>query len=557
MWKRSLAVLLVGAFLISGCSGRDQVQQDTAAQPKSQNDAIIDPPDAARQVPKLPLLTMTPEYSADRYEASMLVKKAMAQLGVDVDPRPTDQKVVTDTSRKAPWEFEGYFMSWGNTPDRLDPQYYIYSLFHSGEIKDLGNNRQGYKNSAYDALAELQQRSMDPEKRRDPVLKAQAMLADEVAVIPLWYNDEIQAYNKDRLDNVIPHGGLGLINDLTFTAMKVKTGENVVRVAHRQDVDLLNPLTSVNFTDRQLLDLVYDMLVRLDADNKPRPAAAESWKIVDETTIEFKLRAGQKFHDGTPLTAKDVQFTWEFGKKVGFGKFDAYIKAVDKVEVIDDLNVRFKLVKPDGSVLTSAFVSVPILPKHIWEKVEAPTKWANATPIGSGPFKFAYWRRGEEIRLDAVKTHYAKPSIDGIIQIPYANPDAILGALELSKADMVNPPLTSEQVTALKKKPNMQTVKTIGGGYTYFAYNLRRQPWSDLAFRKAMAHVINVKEITETIMHDTATPAGAGRVITPANKFWYNPNVTTYAYDVAKARQILKDAGYQWDKEGKLYYPKR
>src|SRR5690606_28515603 len=120
-------------------------------------------------------------------------------------------------------------------------------------------------------------------------------------------------YNKRRLEGVVSQGGVGLINWLTMTRVQVKTGENILRVAHRQDLDHLNPLATVQATDRQILRFIYDSLLKWDENNQLIPGAAESWTIIDDTTVEFRLRPGQKFHDGHPLTAEDVAFTWNWG----------------------------------------------------------------------------------------------------------------------------------------------------------------------------------------------------------------------------------------------------
>ena len=537
MLRRLLTLLLTAAVVFAGVA---------AVHAQS-----LDP---ARRVPRLTFYTTTPQYDPGRYEAALLIQEAFRLLGVDVDVRPIDQPVITSISRSEPWDYDGFFLSWGSQPERLDPHHYVYTLFHSSNLGHLGENRQGFNDPVYDAIAEGAAVSLDPEQRRAYVFQAQEYLADNVVIIPLWFNHLTQAYNKNRLDNVVAQPGLGLFTYNSLTRLRITQGPNVLRVAQRQDIDRLNPLTVVQNTDRQILDLIYDFLGRLDGDEVV-PSTAESWRVIDNLTVEVKIRQGLTFHDGKPVTAHDVKFTWDYGKQVGFGRADTHVQIVDRVDLVDDYTVVFHLKEPYGAFINAAFISVPILPKHIWETVENPTQWNNPNPIGSGPFSFGYWRRGEELRLNRFAGYYAPANVDGILQIVYANPDAIVGAMELGDVDLVVPQLTLEQEQLLKQNSHVAISYVQGSGWTYFAYNLRRQPFADLAFRKAMAHVIDTALITETILEDLATPAGPGQVVPPSAGYWYNPDVTRYEFDPDLARRILAEAGYQWDSAGRLYLP--
>lgn len=168
---------------------------------------------------------------------------------------------------------------------------------------------------------------------------------------------------------------------------------------------------------------------------------------------------------------------------------------------------------------------------------------------------FEYWRRGEELSLKKFEDYHTPADLDRVVQIPFANPDAVVGALETGTADIVSPELNPMQIRQINNMSDVKLTKTFGVGFTFFGMNQRRLPWSDVAFRRALAHMLDVEMITDTVIEEYATPAGAGRVIAPASKFWHNPDLPKYEYDPEKARQILKDAGYTWDEDGKLHYP--
>jgi len=513
------------------------------------------------KVPAQTIMTATPEYDQARYESTYLIRDSLAKLGVDINIEPIDLKVILSKIKPEPWDYDAYVKGWGSTVERIDPHFFMYNLLHSDEIRHNGSNRQGHNNPEYDELINNAESTMDPKVRQEYLYKAQEMLVEDVGIFPIYYEDKYQAYNKNRVKNVEIQGGIGIINYENFLNMEIESGANTLVIAHRRDLDLLNPLSSTLYVDRQIFDLIYDYLVRLNNSNEPIPSAAKDWEVVDDTTVKVTLKDNLKFHDGEVLTAEDVKFTFDYGKQYGFGSLDSYVQPIKSVEVNDNLSLTFHLNKPTGYFISGSLVSIPILPKHIWEDViekenlETPHDWSNPKPIGSGPFKFERWRSGEEISLVKFEDYHNPSNINKIIQIPFANPDAVIGALETGTVDIVNPELNAMQIRQVKTMEKIELVRTRGIGFTFLGYNQRRLPWSDVAFRKAIAHAVNVGRITNTVYEEYATPAGAGRIISPSNEFWHNPDLPEYEHSIEKAKETLEKAGYTWDENGKLHYP--
>ncbi|MEW6399451.1 MAG: ABC transporter substrate-binding protein, partial [Bacillota bacterium] len=153
------------------------------------------------------------------------------------------------------------------------------------------------------------------------------------------------------------------------------------------------------------------------------------------------------------------------------------------------------------------------------------------------------------------KEYHTPAKIDGVLQIIYPSPDALLGAMELGKADLTMQdlaPLHAEKASGIK---HLTVTDTPWIGWTYIGLNMRRPPFNDPVFRQALAHATDCRTLVEVLLDGHGVAGGAGRVIAPANKFWYNPNVKQYEFSIDKARKLLKDAGYEWDEEGRLYYP--
>jgi peptide/nickel transport system substrate-binding protein len=323
----------------------------------------------------------------------------------------------------------------------------------------------------------------------------------------------------------------------------------------------LNPVAVVGLHELTFYRVLFDTLMRVDKEGKPIPWAAEKINIVDDRTIDATLRSGMTFHDGKPGTAEDVKFSFEYYQKWKGGGLGAALKPVDRVEVRGPLSVRFHLKRPHAPFLSITLTSVYILPKHIWQGVpksigkEAPQDWDDwkKTAIGSGPFRFVSWKRGEELRMARHDAHWAKPKIDGILRITYADMQGLVFGIQKREIDVIGWNISPLQVRVLKNLGHVGVVNVPNHGYYPIHINLDRKPFDDLAFRRALAHAIPRKRIVNDFYEGFAVEAISP--VGPMNTFWHNPKVPRYEFNLEKARQILKKAGYAWDSKGKLYYP--
>jgi peptide/nickel transport system substrate-binding protein len=304
-------------------------------------------------------------------------------------------------------------------------------------------------------------------------------------------------------------------------------------------------------TDQWLLQHTYDTLMRIDIDAKPKLWAATRYKWLDEKTIDVTIRKGMKFHDGQPVTLEDIKFSFEYGRKSGY--LLSFLENLDSVKIVGDDTLRFKLKGPDAGFMFTVLSQVYILPKHIWSKVENPATFANKKMVGSGPFKFNYRRRDEELSLKANKEHFAAPKNDGFLYVVYGNVEAIVGALEQGQIDATAALLEPPQVARLEKNPDLKIVAPLSFGMYLLEYNTRIEPFNDVHFRRAISYAVPVPQMINQIMDGHAVPAGA--MISPENKFWHNSQLPPWPYDMEKAKEELRKAGYEWDDKGRLYYP--
>jgi peptide/nickel transport system substrate-binding protein len=338
------------------------------------------------------------------------------------------------------------------------------------------------------------------------------------------------------------------------------------------DATSLNPVIATDGQSYIAEWPIYDSLVELDEKLGVKPLLAESWEVSrDGLTYTFKLKKGVKWHDGKPFTAKDVAFTFYsvLDPKVTTphrGYFDALVGfpeltnkdnpkkpeelAQKPIEVLDDYTIRFRLRYPYGAFL--AVLVNPragIVPEHILKGQDLNTTEFNRKPIGTGPFKFVEWKRGERLVLEANPDYHAgRPALDRLIYRVIPDAVVLLQELRAGGVDFIErPPLT--EVGRLKQTPGLKVITADNTSYTYFGFRQDAAPFDDARVRRAMYHAIDIPAIVREVLQ------GYGAISNgqfPPGSWAYDPNVKPYAYDPARAQAILSEAGWKPGPDGIL-----
>lgn len=492
-----------------------------------------------------------------RPEVARVCADAFKQIGWDVKADPIDynqnvQKVLMEH------DYDMWFVMLSGASIRIDPNVFIYQVHHSSQYKKGGYNWYGLNDPAIDKLAEAQQQEMDIEKRREIVNQAQVLCHEAQALNVVAYMQMTTVYRSDRIRNVVPMLGEGTGSFWTDINMEVVQGDGYVRTARPTPLKMLNPVAVKDTTEFMELRMIYDSLFRVGPDGNMVPWAAESYTVVDPLTLDLNIRQGMLWHDGQPLTAEDVKFTFDYCNQWKHPFFYQILKRVENVEITGKHSVRVKLTESYAPFIPNLLGGMFLIPKHVWQDipekadVDDPLNYPNEKPIGSGPFKLDYWDRGREFKVSAFKEHFNPPKCAGIIGIVYGSHDAVAAAIEKGECDRNRYILKPSLFLDLQKVPNIVAKGYPNHGFYSLGYHTRRPPLNDPAFRKAIAHVIPKELIIEAILSGLADPGGS--VIAPANKFWHNPAVTTFPEDINKAKKILAEAGYTWQ-NGKLHYP--
>lgn len=323
-----------------------------------------------------------------------------------------------------------------------------------------------------------------------------------------------------------------------------------VKVAVQPEPSGLNVGLLQNLPTHMIGGNIYEGLLRFSPDLTPLPGLAKSWDISpDKKVYTFNLAKDAVWHDGQPFTADDVVFTLDkFLREVHPRWRPVVEQQVETIEKTDDYTVKITLKEPFGPFLLMFEVgSTPIMPKHIYEGTNYRTNPANATPIGTGPFKFDKWEKGSFIHLVRNDHYHVKglPYLDDIYWqiIPDAAARAV--AYETGKVDVVVAGAVEfSDVPRLSKLPNSCVT---GKGWELFAphswmwLNNRQGPTSKKEFRQAVMYAVDRNFMKDVVWGGYAKVADGP--ISTKTKF-YTPGLKQYEFNPAKAKELLKKAGY-------------
>ncbi len=287
---------------------------------------------------------------------------------------------------------------------------------------------------------------------------------------------------------------------------------------------------------------LYDSLVWLNDENAIEPALAESWDISDDgTEYTFYLRQDVTFHNGEPFNADAVVFSWERAKDAGFEYSDQWQEA-DSVEKIDDYTVKITTPEPNAlffSILADAWAIIP--PGYFEEVGQA---GFDEAPMGTGPYKFVEWVKGDHITFEANLDYWrGAPKIQTVSFRPIPESATRVAAIQTGEVDIVTR-LSSEEAQSLLGAPNVTVIKYPVTRVYYVAFNNMTtgvgQPTEDAQVRQAMNYAVDVDAIIDALFDGFAEPA-TGYVAT--GELGYGA-VEPFGYDPDKARALLAEAGY-------------
>jgi peptide/nickel transport system substrate-binding protein len=304
---------------------------------------------------------------------------------------------------------------------------------------------------------------------------------------------------------------------------------------------------------------IFDRLVEQDAQARLRPMLAESWRAVEPTLWEFKLRAGVKWHDGRDFTADDVAFT--IGRvptvRNSPGTFAGLIRAITRVEVVDPQTIRFHTAAPHP-LLPTELAAIQIISRHAGTGAETEQYNAGTAAIGTGPYRLASYRSGDRTEFTRNDAYWGGAQPWARVSYRFvANDAARTAALLAGDVDVIDQ-VPSSDLARLRRDQRISVHEIQGLRLIYLMSNfnriedplfvtdndgkpLPRNPFHDVRVRRAMSIAIDRQALADRVMEGTARPTGQWL---PPGSFGYNPDVPVPAHDPEGARRLLAEAGY-------------
>ncbi len=324
-----------------------------------------------------------------------------------------------------------------------------------------------------------------------------------------------------------------------------------IRVGYTQDAKTLDPANHRSRITEGIIRNMYDGLVARDDQMRVWPELAESYNQIDETTYDFKLRKGVKFHDGSEMTSEDVKFTFDRLTKDGAmggqtSPRKSLLGPMAETSVVDKYTVRFKF-KNAWPVFPRMLPFQEVVSKAFVEKMG--TDGVATKVNGTGPFKLVDWRQGDSVIMERFDGYYG--GADGIKPVGPAKADRIIfriipesasrvAALLAGEVDLINE-LPVHSMKRVEDNPRTKVLKTLGTRSFFVLLNNTKPPFNDARVRQAANHAVNKQLIIDRILNGLATPING--ILSPQS-FGHNPNLPVYDYDPAKAKKLLADAGH-------------
>lgn len=283
---------------------------------------------------------------------------------------------------------------------------------------------------------------------------------------------------------------------------------------------------------------IFEGLTRMDEKGTVHPCLADSWTVSpDGLVYTFKLHKGVKFHDGTPFDASVVKFSLDRARaKDSTNPQKGLYEPIKEIDVVDPLTAKITLSRPDGDFLFDLAwpQAVMLAPNTAAKDV--------TDPIGTGPFKFSNWIKGDSVQIVKNPDYWGKePALDKATFKFISDPAAAASSLLAGDVDgFINFP-APEAVAQFQSNPQFSVEIGTTEGETIVAINNAKKPFNDIRVRRALSYAVNRKAVIDGAEYGFGTPIGSH--FAPHNPA-YIDLTGKYPYDPAKAKELLKEAGY-------------
>lgn len=324
-----------------------------------------------------------------------------------------------------------------------------------------------------------------------------------------------------------------------------KTDPKAIVLGVENESDKVNSIFADEHDDA--ISLIFSGLTRYDEKNETIPDLATGWEVSsDQLIYTFKLHNNVKWHDGQPFTAEDVKFTIEAAlNPKNNSPIKERFEEIKEVQVVDSYTVKIVLKKPFPLLLN--VMSTGMLPKHLLDGKDINNDRFNSAPIGTGPFKFVEWKKGQYMKMVANKEFYRNVPKSEQVILKYI-PDQNLRAVQLEIGEIDVALIDPMQMERINKNPNLTVNRMVTADYRALMYNRINPLWEDVRVRQALNYAVDRQAIVDGVMLGWGKPAYGPLQLNWAN----NEKVNQYTYDAEKAKKLLAEAGWTPGADGIL-----
>lgn len=313
------------------------------------------------------------------------------------------------------------------------------------------------------------------------------------------------------------------------------------------DFGLPSPFTYSRGPGFVRMSFIYDTLVWKDSAGHI-PWLATAWEVSEDGMVwSFTLREGVRWHDGTPLTADDVVFTFDYLRTIVPNLvLGGPLEIIERVEQLDTQQVEIVLQRPYAPFLSNIIGATPIIPRHIWEGVADPVQEARLDLlIGSGPYRLIQYDQASGAYLYEANADFwlGTPYVQRIELVPTGDPLLSLQHGAIDAASLSAEGGVSAEVLAPFRTAPFAMLSSDGEWNAALHFNLAQgPPYADVRFRQAVAYALDSEELVQRVLLGNGL-AGYPGGLAPSNP-WRNPEIESYALDRDKAAALLDEAGY-------------
>ena len=316
----------------------------------------------------------------------------------------------------------------------------------------------------------------------------------------------------------------------------VASAKTELVIAMDEDISGLDPFVTNETINNVFTTIIYDTLLRVNFwDKTINPNLAESWERVSPTEYIFKLRNDVKFHNGAPMTARDVKFSIE--RVAASSGMAPKVNMVQEVQVIDDYTVRFLLNSPNTTLLNVlTFCGTSILNEEF--VLANPDRYVHN---GTGRYIFREWISGDSITLDRNENYWGEKGGMPVLRF-VVTPEAAARTIALEAGDVdVNSVVAAIDVPTLQARSNITVYENVSGKVDYLGLNLNLDKFQDKNVRLAIAHAINRQEIIDIVLEGRGYPMAS---ILGKGQDNHDAEIHPYPFDLAKAKEFMAASAF-------------